>query len=117
MMNKEKQIEEMSCKKCLHYEMCLDNFRGAKEEGLWELTEEDEYFAHADECDFYAAGYRKQSEGYWFFTEYEYFTCSNCGKSHFNFCDSSAEARKRLAEGEYYPYCPECGAKMKGGTE
>jgi hypothetical protein len=42
--------------------MCLENFRKAKEEGLWELTEEDEYFAHADECDFYAAGYRKQSE-------------------------------------------------------
>lgn len=62
-------------------------------------------------------GWRKQSEGYWFFTEYEYFTCSNCGKSHFNFCDSSAEARKRLAEGEYYPYCPECGAEMKDGAE
>ena len=24
---------------------------------------------------------------------------------------------ERLADGEYYPYCPECGAKMKGGAE
>lgn len=61
-MNKEKQIEEMSCKKCLHYEMCLEKFRKAKDEGFWELTDEDEYFAHADECDFYAADYRKQGE-------------------------------------------------------
>ncbi len=61
-MSREKQIEEKSCKKCLHYEMCLDNFRRAKEEGLWELTDEEEYFAHADECDFCAIGYRKQSE-------------------------------------------------------
>lgn len=61
-MSKEKQIEEMDCKKCLHYEMCLENFRRAKEDGLWELTDEEEYFAHADECDFYAAGYRKQSD-------------------------------------------------------
>lgn len=62
-------------------------------------------------------GYKKQSEGVWFFTEYEYFTCSVCLKSHFNFCDSSAEARRKLTDGEYYPYCPECGAKMKGGAE
>lgn len=61
-MSKEKQIEEMDCKKCLHYEMCLKNFREAKKEGLWELTDEEEYFSHADECDFYAAGYCKMPE-------------------------------------------------------
>lgn len=61
-MSVEKHIEEMDCKKCLHYEMCLETFRKGKEEGLWEHTEEEEYFAHADECDFYAAGYRKASE-------------------------------------------------------
>ena len=62
-MSKEKQIEKKECKKCLHYEMCLDNFRKAKEEGLYELTSEEEYFTYADECDFCAVGYRKQSEG------------------------------------------------------
>ncbi len=41
--------------------------------------------------------------GYWYFTEYEYFSCSVCGKSHFNFCDSTAEARRKLADGEVYP--------------
>lgn len=61
-MNRDEQIEEISCKKCLHYEMCLEKFRKAKDEGFWELTDEDEYFAHADECDFYVVGYRKQSE-------------------------------------------------------
>ena len=114
-MSKEKQIEEMSCKKCLHYEMCLDNFRGAKEEGLWELTEEDEYFAHADECDFYAAGYRKQSEGEWmkpqffarsgFYTKKE-FPCNQCG-----------ETFEVVKGSKLMHYCPNCGAKMKGGEE
>ena len=61
-MNNNKKVEKKECQKCLHYEMCLDNFRKAKEEGLWELTDEKEYFAHADECDFCAVGYCKQSE-------------------------------------------------------
>lgn len=50
--------------------------------------------------------------GYWFFAEYEYFSCSECGESYFNGSDSTAETRERLAEGNYYPYCPHCGAKM-----
>ena len=57
-----KQIEEKVCKRCLHKEMCLENFRRAKEEGLWELTTEEEYFSYANECDFFIAGYRKQSD-------------------------------------------------------
>lgn len=111
-MSKEKQmIEEMSCKKCLHYEMCLENFRKAKEEGLWELTEEDEYFAHADECDFYAAGYRKQSEGEWKSGktpngQWGYY-CSICSAS---FVGENAEWIAKE-----HDYCPKCGAKMKGG--
>jgi hypothetical protein len=55
--------------------------------------------------------------GYWYFTEYEYFSCSVCGQSPFNFCDSTAEARRKLADGEVYPYCPECGAKMDGEND
>lgn len=59
-MSKEKQIEEKTCKKCLHYEMCLEKFRKAKADGFYEMTDEEEYFAHADECDFFITGCRKQ---------------------------------------------------------
>lgn len=61
-MSKEKQIEEMTCEKCLHYEMCLEKFRNAKKDGFCEFVDEEEYFSHADECDFFVTGYRKQSE-------------------------------------------------------
>lgn len=52
--------------------------------------------------------------GYWFFTEYEYFTCSVCGESYYNGSYTLSETRELLAEGKYYPYCPDCGAKMDG---
>ena len=59
----------------------------------------------------YNAGYRKQSEGEWI--EHPHFNfeggysganyeCSNC---HYDDCY------------EKEPYCPKCGAKMKGGAE
>lgn len=64
-MSKEKQIEEMTCEKCLHYEMCLEKFRNAKKDGFYEFVDEEEYFSHADECDFFVTGYRKRSEGEW----------------------------------------------------
>ncbi len=50
--------------------------------------------------------------GFWFISEYEYLNCSVCGEAYFTGADSTAEAKERLAEGEYYPYCPHCGAKM-----
>ena len=50
--------------------------------------------------------------GHWYFTEYEYFTCSVCGKSYYNGCESSAEARSRLDKGDVFDFCPHCGAKM-----
>ena len=62
-------------------------------------------------------GYRKQSEGHWFILEYEYFTCSECGYYHPNGCDSTREAKENLADGKAPNYCPDCGAKMKGGDE
>ena len=52
--------------------------------------------------------------GYWYIVEYEYLNCSECGESYYTGADSTREARERLAEGEYYPYCPHCGAKMDG---
>lgn len=62
----------------------------------------------------YKEGYHKQSEGHWFILEYEYFTCSECGYYHPNGCDSTREAKEKLAEGIVPKYCSECGAKMKG---
>lgn len=50
--------------------------------------------------------------GFWFISEYEYLNCSVCGEAYFTGADSTAEAKERLAEGSYYPYCPHCGAKM-----
>jgi rubrerythrin len=51
--------------------------------------------------DLYNAGYRKQSEGKWGFKGTAY-GCSLCGYG---------------AIAPIYNYCPNCGAKMKGGAE
>lgn len=55
----------------------------------------------------YNAGYRKQSEGEWIFkrTYYEADEC-NC---------SICEQLMTTAKGVRMNYCPNCGAKMKGG--
>lgn len=54
----------------------------------------------------YNAGYRKQSEGEWVGT-YNLRHCSKCGNV-VNFNNVSSWL---------YNYCPNCGAKMKGGAE
>lgn len=59
-----------------------------------------------------AADVAEVKHGYWFISEYEYLNCSECGESYFTGADSTAEAKQLLAEGNYYPYCPHCGAKM-----
>jgi hypothetical protein len=103
-MSEEKQIEEMArfvcssfhghhdCENCsLYEERCCVSFCAAKR--------------------LYNAGYRKQSEGEW--TERIeplswceddvdiFYECSCCGTHNFG----------------KSPYCPNCGAKMKGGAE
>ena len=105
---KEKQIEEMcevlrqnaeSCKTCSWYEegLCIGNC---------ELAEDNQAVCEA----LYNAGYRKQSEGEWKrvggdlgYVEME---CSVCGYT--DVYDDDNEPHK---------FCPECGAKMKGGVE
>ena len=110
-MSKEKQIEEKTCKKCLHYEMCLEKFRKAKADGFYEMTDEEEYFAHADERDFFITGYRKQSEGEWVTSDIpqEKYVCSVCGGACWYYDYQGDVAKSR--------YCPNCGAHMRKEDE
>ena len=57
-------------------------------------------------------GKHSVKNGHWFFTECEYFSCSICGKSYYNGCDSSSEAREKLENGDVYLFCPFCGSAM-----
>lgn len=108
------QIEEKACKNCIHYQMCVDTFRKAKQDGEILLIEEEAYFANAYGCDFYADKriYRKRSEGGWGIRKIgdggTTRTCSNCHISQ----------TVNVYKGKVmFKYCPYCGAHMKGGAE
>ena len=67
----------------------------------------------------YNAGYRKQSEGEWKRTEepmgwhdVDCVECSACGESWV--LNDNLDFDLIV---EYWHYCPNCGAKMKGGAE
>ena len=97
-MSREKEIEEMA------------NI-------LWHIPNNYSLNSYNDceriaECIYDDGGYRKQKEGHWFILEYEYFTCSECGYYHPNGCDSTKEAKEKLAKGNVPKYCDECGALM-----
>ena len=95
-MSKEKQIGEMvktvsACEcDCLNCKTCYS----------WELCEA-----------LYNAGYRKQSEGEWKPSDIpqEKYVCSVCGGACWYYDYQGDVAKSR--------YCPNCGAKMKGGAE
>ena len=64
-MSREKQIEEMDCKKCLHYEACQVAFRNSKSLSIYEeVYDEEQYFADTIDCDYYVDKniYRKASD-------------------------------------------------------
>lgn len=94
-MSKEKQIEEMA----------NDLYENRPYKDLW--LEDAEDIANI----LYNAGYRKQSEGEWKYPpyapsggSYEMRRCSVCGyKPDFD------------SDNPYTKFCPNCGAKMKGG--
>jgi hypothetical protein len=96
------QIEEMAKIIC-----STSSSRGRCEEcGFFERRE---CFRFENATNLYNAGYRKQSEGEWISNElggYQYaFHCSECGwVDGYPFNDR-------------HKYCPNCGAKMKGGAE
>ena len=56
-------------------------------------------------------------QGHWFIIEYEFLTCSVCGRSIFTGCDSMLAAEQMLADGNVPNYCPYCGAEMDEETE
>ncbi len=54
---------------------------------------------------------QKDGTGYWIINEYEYLTCSLCGKSYYTGCESTEEAQTNRKKNAY-SYCPYCGKKM-----
>ena len=80
------------------------------------MEEKTEIIAEKAAEKFYAEGYRKQKEGEWIPKKEMYRTpsarnyyCSNCEKSAI---DDTFMGVSRTTK-----YCPNCGAKMKGGAE
>ena len=101
-MSKEKQIEEMAD--------VYDRARLKARETLGSMNEgEAMWYSKA----FYKAGYRKQSEGEWVEKDDGfggvYYDCTACGCSWTTIDGTPMENNMN--------YCPECGAKMKGGAE
>jgi rubrerythrin len=91
-MSKEKQFEEMA--------KVIDEFTEPLSTKDIHKAEFSEQFAEH----LYNAGYRKQSEGNWIIKKggyYQRLVCSVCEKLSIATFD----------------YCPNCGAKMKGGAK
>ena len=112
-MSKEKQIEEMAKLIC-SYPQCVNyNVVGGCKVGECRIADNAESL--------YNAGYRKQSEGEWkdrHENKYanHYYECSVCGKPALNRTVDNGLGNPRQ-EQALSPYCPHCGAKMKGGKE
>lgn len=75
--------------------------------GGWEFVGDSEYTTDVYNEELaqhlYNAGYRKQNNGKWV-KDNNKRTCSLCGYSYYSNNDD-------------FCYCPNCGAKMKGGAE
>ena len=112
-MSKEKQIDKQAVEEmAVEFAKINCNPKGCyscnlcDEYGSLELNCEDYLFYRKMAETFYNAGYRKQSEGEWIGNGYLKH-CSKCGNV-VNFNNVSRWL---------YNFCPNCGAKMKGGAE
>ena len=104
-MSKE-QIEEMACEECLHYLACRVN---------------SEYVPTPCRAYENKADYRKQSEGEWIdLYKGKYanplYACSVCEKGTLLRVEGNELGQPQTVQA-LSPFCPNCGAKMKGGEE
>ena len=107
-MSKEKQIEEMAQDLCPLYE----EYKSCKTcDAVLDIGEKPCVYKCMAEL-ITTKGYRKQSEGEWEKFEGERFICSNCAKVFGLGSTATIHDVKRV-----WKYCPNCGAKMKGGAE
>jgi hypothetical protein len=112
-MSREKQIEEMAQiirnrlphigRTCVEGECVNGDKNSVHENPCWCVYKEIAEMI-------YNEGYRKQSEGEWEKFEGERFICSNCAKVFGLGSTATIHDVKRV-----WNYCPNCGAKMKGG--
>ena len=97
-MSRDKQTNTPTARECEQIEdMACDIHEVLENENIpfWET--------HLLATILFDKGYRKASEGEWVKpTMYSEHICSNCGKS------------PKMFFGLLSPYCPNCGAKMKG---
>ena len=94
-MSKEKQIEEMALVMCMD---CATYTKGCKHHPCDAVLD--------NAATLYNEGYRKQSVGEWV-TKGDIFKTYHC-----SVCNYSVDYPKQKTT-----YCPECGAKLKGGAE
>lgn len=102
-MSKEKQIDEMAKFIC-NFPQCINyNSIGECKPTECQIADKAEQL--------YNAGYRKQREGEWLPSDIpqEKYVCSVCGGACWYYDYQGYVAKSR--------YCPNCGAKMKGGAE
>jgi hypothetical protein len=101
-MSKEKQIEEMAFDLCL-----IDRCKHLPQEECHNTT-----CAHCEAEALYNAGYRKQSEGEWI--ERDCITESKRGRT-IHYSTQKCSVCGRWNGRHKTNFCPNCGAKMKGG--
>lgn len=101
-----KQIKEMVSLSCPHYDdgNCTCN---AHQFGVRKCDGNCSYGRSA--AVLYYAGYRKQSEGKWLFKQ----TCYGADECNCSLCGQLMTT----AKGVRMHFCPNCGAKMKGGEQ
>lgn len=61
--------------------------------------------------------WKEPSNTKWRLYEYEYATCSVCGKDVWMGFDTSKQAEENWDAEHLYAYCPHCGAKMFADEE